>query len=318
MRRLVPLLLIPLLALAACGSDDGDDGATTAEATGDPTTLDSITIDGADGEAPKLSFTTPFSVDETTVKVIEEGTGESVESGAQVVFDFVAFNARDGKEFLSSYDSTPQSIVLDETQSLPALVKGIVGSSVGSRVLIAAAPDDAWGPRGGIVEAGIEKDDTTLFLVDVREVRHPLERASGTPVDQVEGLPVVSLDDDGKPSIDVPDGDAPTELVVQPLIEGEGAEVQSGQQISVHYTGIIWSSGEQFDSSWDSGLPAAFQIGVGRVIDGWDQGLVGQKIGSQVLLVIPPELGYGSNGNSDAGISGTDTLVFVVDILDAY
>jgi peptidylprolyl isomerase len=65
-------------------------------------------------------------------------------------------------------------------------------------------------------------------------------------------------------------------------------------------------------------VPAAFQIGAGRVIDGWDQGLVGQKIGSQVLLVIPPELGYGANGNPDAGISGTDTLVFVVDILDAY
>jgi peptidylprolyl isomerase len=316
MRRLVPLLLIALLALGACGSDDGDDGATSA--TGDPATLDSITIDGAEGEAPKLTFTSPFSVDETTVKLIEAGTGEAVEAGAQVVFDFVAVNARDGKEFLSSYGEGPQSIVLDAKESLPALVKGMVGTNVGSRVLIAAAPEDAWGPRGGIVEAGIEKDDTTLFLVDVREVRHPLERASGTSVEPVAGLPAVSLDDSGKPSIDVPDADAPSALVVQPLIEGEGAPVESGQQISVHYTGILWGSGEQFDSSWDSGLPAAFQIGVGRVIDGWDQGLVGQKIGSQVLLVIPPELGYGSNGNADAGISGTDTLVFVVDILDAY
>jgi peptidylprolyl isomerase len=318
MRRLVPLLLIPLLALAACGSDDGDDGGTTAAATGDPSALDAITVESSEGNAPKLSFSAPFSVDETTVKVIEEGSGEAVESGAQVLFDFVAFNARDGKEFLSSYDETPQSIVLDANESLPALVKGMVGRNVGARVLIAAAPADAWGPRGGIVEAGIEKDDTTLFLVDVREIRHPLERADGSPVEPVEGLPVVSLDDSGKPSIDVPDETAPTSLVVQPLKEGEGAEVQAGQQISVHYTGILWASGEQFDSSWDRGVPAAFQIGAGRVIDGWDQGLVGQKIGSQVLLVIPPELGYGTNGNPDAGISGTDTLVFVVDILDAY
>jgi peptidylprolyl isomerase len=316
MRRLVPLILVPLLALAACGSDDG--GSTdTATATGDPATLDSVTVEGADGEAPKLSFATPFTVDETAAKVLTDGTGETLEEGAQVVFDLVAVNGRDGKEFLSSHGSTSQSILLDD-DSLPALVKGLVGTTVGSRVLIAAAPDDAWGPRGGIVEAGIEADDTTIFLVDVREVRHPLERATGTEVEQVDGLPEVSLDDNGKPSIEVPDSDPPAELVVQPLIEGDGAEVQSGQQISVHYTGLLWSSGEQFDSSWDSGLPAAFQIGAGRVIDGWDQGLVGQKIGSQVLLVIPPELGYGSNGNPDAGISGTDTLIFVVDILDAY
>ncbi len=93
--------------------------------------------------------------------------------------------------------------------------------------------------------------------------------------------------------------------------------VESGQDLTVHYTGVIYASGEQFDSSWDRGEPSSFPIGVGGVIAGWDEGLVGQTVGSQVLLVIPPEQGYGADGNPDAGISGTDTLVFVVDILAA-
>jgi peptidylprolyl isomerase len=105
--------------------------------------------------------------------------------------------------------------------------------------------------------------------------------------------------------------------VVQPLITGSGPAVQAGQTVTVHYTGVIWGTGRVFDSSWKTGEPVPFVIGGGQVIKGWDQGLVGQTVGSQVLLVIPPDLGYGSAGNSGGGIKGTDTLVFVVDILDA-
>jgi len=316
MRRFLLLLLVPVLLLAACG-DDGDSG-TSSTPTGDPATLDSIVIEDVEGSGPKLTFPSPFSVDETTVKVVTAGDGESLEEGAQVVFDFAAFNGRDGNQFLSSYDSGTESVTLNREETLPALVMGLVGSNVGSRLLIAAAPDDAWGPAGGIAEAGIEADDTTLFVIDVREVRRPLERAAGTAVDPKDGLPQVSLADDGKPSITIPEGDAPTTLAVQPLIEGEGEAVTAGQSITVHYTGVVWAGGKQFDSSWDRGAPTTFQIGLGAVIEGWDTGLVGQKIGSQVLLVIPPDMGYGAEGNSAAGISGTDTLVFVVDILDAY
>jgi peptidylprolyl isomerase len=128
----------------------------------------------------------------------------------------------------------------------------------------------------------------------------------------------VTLDADGKPSVAVPATDPPTELVAQLLIEGNGAAVEAGQTITVHYTGIVWATSTQFDSSWDRASPATFPIGSGSVIKGWDAGLVGQKVGSQVLLVVPPDQGYGSEGNPSAGISGTDTLVFVVDILDSY
>jgi peptidylprolyl isomerase len=191
---------------------------------------------------------------------------------------------------------------------------------VGSRVVVAVAPEDGFQAQGGIPQASIAADDTLIYVLDVLTAEtpaQPLDRAEGTPVDPESGLPTVELDDDGKPTITLPDGDPPTELVTQVLIEGEGDEVEAGQTLTVHYTGIIWPGGDQFDSSWDRGEPAQFPIGTGGVIPGWDQGLVGQTVGSQVLLVIPPELGYGTDGNPQAGIEGTDTLVFVVDILAA-
>jgi peptidylprolyl isomerase len=104
--------------------------------------------------------------------------------------------------------------------------------------------------------------------------------------------------------------------VVQPLIIGAGAEVEAGQTITVHYTGVTWDDGKVFDSSWTSGSPASFEIGTGAVIAGWDEGLVGQTVGSQVLLVVPPAKGY-PDGSPDGSIQAGDTIVFVVDILAA-
>ena len=186
------------------------------------------------------------------------------------------------------------------------------------RALIGLAPDDAFKQAGGVESAGVKADDTVLLVVDVKEVRHPLTRATGTPVTPAAGLPTVTLDGDGKPAVTVPDGAAPTTLVVQPLIQGTGPVVTAGQTLSVHYTGLIWAGGKQFDSSWDRGAPDDIPIGTGKVLPGWDAGLVGQTVGSQVLLVLPPDQAYGTSGNSQIGVTGTDTLVFVVDILDAY
>ena len=107
------------------------------------------------------------------------------------------------------------------------------------------------------------------------------------------------------------------QLVTQALIKGAGPAVTAGQTITVQYTSVKWD-GKQFDSSWDRGQPIDTPIGTGSVIAGWDEGLVGQTVGSQVLLVVPPDKGYGTSGSSDGKVKGTDTLVFVVDILDAY
>lgn len=117
-----------------------------------------------------------------------------------------------------------------------------------------------------------------------------------------------------KPQISFPAGDAPEGLQVKVLVQGDGAEVAAGDNIVVHYLGQSWG-GEVFDNSYDRGATIDFPIGLGAVIGGWDQGLVGQLVGSRVLLSIPPELGYGQRGVPQAGIGPGATLVFVVDIV---
>ncbi len=104
------------------------------------------------------------------------------------------------------------------------------------------------------------------------------------------------------------------QLLVEVLTAGAGPEVEPGDQIQCHYLGQVWN-GTVFDTSYDRGQPLAFEIGVGMVIRGWDDGLVGQRVGSRVLLSIPPDYGYGDRGVPQAGIRGGDTLLFVTDIL---
>jgi peptidylprolyl isomerase len=309
--------LLAAVLLVACGGGKSGDTSTSSTSAA-AASLDTITVTGNFGEAPKVTFPQPFSTGETTRKVLSEGDGEVLAEGATAIVDYSMVNGRDGKEFESSFGQRPAPVVLDSAHMIPGVVKGLLGVKVGSRTLVALAPDDAFKPAGGVEQAGVQADDTVLLVVDVKEVRHPMPRAAGTPVAPLPGQPTVTLDGNGKPTITLPEGAPPTALVAQPLIQGNGPPVAAGQTIVAHYTGIIWPGGKQFDSSWDRNEPATFAVGAGRVIAGWDEGLVGQNVGSQVLLVVPPDKGYGSAGQSDAGITGTDTLVFVVDILDAF
>lgn len=118
-----------------------------------------------------------------------------------------------------------------------------------------------------------------------------------------------------KPTLAFAEAIASPELQVEILHEGDGPEVKAGDTVSCDYLGQIWG-GTVFDNSFDRGQPLAFQVGVGMVIEGWDEGLVGQRVGSRILLSIPSDLGYGPSGVPQAGIGGEDTLVFVTDILD--
>ena len=118
-----------------------------------------------------------------------------------------------------------------------------------------------------------------------------------------------------KPEIEFPDGDPPTELDVYDISEGTGAEAKSGQTVRVHYVGVAFSTGEEFDASWNRGEPLEFQLGAGRVIPGWDQGLVGMKVGGRRQLTIPPDLAYGDRGAGGV-IKPGETLIFVCDLVD--
>ena len=117
-----------------------------------------------------------------------------------------------------------------------------------------------------------------------------------------------------KPEIGPIDGNPPTELQIEDITVGDGPEAAAGHEVTVHYVGVSFSTGAQFDASWDRGDTFEFPLGAGRVIQGWDKGVAGMKVGGRRKLTIPPHLGYGSRG-AGAAIKPNETLVFVVDLL---
>jgi peptidylprolyl isomerase len=163
----------------------------------------------------------------------------------------------------------------------------------------------------GIADLGIGATDSIVFLFDVLKVYLP--KALGDGQAAQSGFPAVVRATTGEPGVTMPKTDAPKELKVETLIKGRGAVVEEGQLITVHYSGFLWSDGTQFDSSWTNGQPAQFSLTKGQLIEGFIQSLVGQTVGSQVVAVIPPELGYGDSATGS--IPAGSTLVFVMDIL---
>ncbi|MCC3291186.1 MULTISPECIES: FKBP-type peptidyl-prolyl cis-trans isomerase [unclassified Arthrobacter] len=117
-----------------------------------------------------------------------------------------------------------------------------------------------------------------------------------------------------KPEIDFPAHDAPTDLIIEDLVVGDGREVKAGDTVSTHYVGVAFSTGEEFDASWNRGTPLDFRVGVGQVIQGWDQGLLGMKVGGRRRLEIPSSMAYGDRGAGSAVAPG-ESLIFVVDLL---
>ncbi|MFJ5518297.1 FKBP-type peptidyl-prolyl cis-trans isomerase [Streptomyces griseoluteus] len=120
-----------------------------------------------------------------------------------------------------------------------------------------------------------------------------------------------------KPEVEVPEGDAPAELTVRDLVAGDGADAKSGTVVRVHYVGVTFASGKEFDASWDRGEPFKFALGGGRVIKGWDRGIKGMRVGGRREIIVPPRLGYGNQSPTPL-IPPRSTLVFVVDLLDVY
>src|SRR5579859_5425649 len=119
-----------------------------------------------------------------------------------------------------------------------------------------------------------------------------------------------------KPEIDFPEGAPPATLEITDIWEGDGPEAKAGDTVKVHYVGVAYSTGEEFDASWNRGEPLQFQLGVGRVIAGWDRGVQGMKVGGRRKLVIPPGLAYGDRGAGNA-IAPGETLIFVCDLMSA-
>ncbi len=283
-RRIVGSVALLALAggLAACGPGQVD--------------VPEVVVTGEPGGTPELQYEVPLEVTEPYVEVIWAGSGPRVVEGEPVLLDFYAESGEDGSVINETFSGEPKPYRLSVDTVGRDIFDALVGQTVGSRVLQLVPPAEG-------------QSSSTVVVFDLLPTR-----ATGEPVTPREGLPTVELAADGEPSITVPEGEPPAELVVQPLIRGAGPQVEPGQVITVQYTGVTWSDGEVFESSWDVGrLPASFPIGVSSVLPGWDRGLVEQTVGSQVLLIVPPALGYGGTDAEHA----EDTLVFVVDILAA-
>ena len=120
-----------------------------------------------------------------------------------------------------------------------------------------------------------------------------------------------------KPSVSIPSTNPPADLVIEDLTVGTGKEATKGTNVEVHYVGVAWSTGKQFDASWDRNEAFEFRLGAGQVIAGWDQGVAGMKVGGRRSLTIPAHLGYGNQGAGGV-IKGGETLVFVVDLLNVF
>ncbi|MGB7819166.1 MAG: FKBP-type peptidyl-prolyl cis-trans isomerase [Ornithinibacter sp.] len=311
--RAVFAAFLAIAVLGGCGSSDsvGPSGAPSPDTSG---VLDGVTVQGTDA-APSLVFeTTPLSVPATTTKVLQPGSGPALTPDNSVVFNYSLFNAHNGAEIDTSYGKGTVPLDLSSSALMKGLSKGLLGQHVGSRLLIAIPPADGFGAQGN-TQASVGPTDTIVFLVDVISASTPLTTATGVEVAPKPGLPTVSVGSDKVATVSVPATAPPTTLVVQPLIKGSGAVVKTGETIKVTYTGVLWANGEKFDASADHGAPVDFQIGTGKVIAGWDKGLVGQTVGSRILLIVPPADGYGDAGSPPVG--PTDTMVFVIDILAA-
>ncbi|MGV8966424.1 MAG: FKBP-type peptidyl-prolyl cis-trans isomerase [Cellulomonas sp.] len=300
-----------LLLLAGCSGGSGDtptpsatpSASTAANTPPEPTAadiaaLEAVKVEGAPNAEPTVTFTPPFTVTAPVARVITPGTGEDIVDGQILSMNYIAVAGADGTTQSTTYGATPDHITMGDPSLIPALTTALTGQKVGVRVLLASPGEK----------------DTALLAIEVTEAKTIPNRAEGEAVTPPAGLPTVKLADNGAPTITPATGDAPTTLVVQPLIKGTGPAVESGQTVTFQYAGVLWD-GTPFDSSWTNGAPFTTTIGTGAVIKGWDQGLVGQTVGSQVLLVVPPDLAYGDK--AQGSIPASSTLVFVVDILDA-
>jgi FKBP-type peptidyl-prolyl cis-trans isomerase len=311
MRRIVALFVIPLiagLALAGCGSS----------APSSPNAL--VTAKGSFGALPSVTIPKQNPGSTLAVKTVIQGNGATIKKSDLFLSNYTIYkwSGTTNKLLGSTYSSAPR--VLQAT-ALPGIQNAVTGQKVGSRVLAVIPPSKGFGSSGN-PQLGVTGSDTLVFVMDLlQKYSSGTVSASGATVSSGGGsLPSVSAAPGSAPKVTIPKGvTAPKTLVTKTLIKGSGPVVAKGQDVIVQYTGVNWRTGQVFDSSWQRGQPYSFKIGVTptQVIPGWDKGLVGQTVGSRVLLIIPPADAYGSAGQSQAGIKGTDTLVFVVDIIGA-
>jgi FKBP-type peptidyl-prolyl cis-trans isomerase len=298
------------LALAGCTSPPQE----TSACVGSGDASNAITVTDTPGADPAVSFTAPLPENSLQRTVVTAGKGEAVKSNDTVGFAYAIYDATTGTKLGGNGFNDPVGNLLnvdEEASGLQGIFnRGIACSTAGSRIALAVPASDVAAAFPG----HDLKDLTGHGIAIVFDVKSKLaKRASGADQAPQDGFPLVTLDDKGAPTVKIPSTDPPSDLKIEVLKKGDGPVVAENSMVMAQYQGIVWGTGKVFDQTWDKNAPISLNLV--STVKGFAQGLVGQTVGSQVVIVIPPALGYGEAGNSTAGISGTDTLVFVVDIL---
>lgn len=291
------------LLLAGCAGVEGETGDKESTAKTDLCSVsvksgaasDEVTVDGDFGTASAAKFELGQQIDEAERTVLSDGDGDKISDGDYVSYALSAFDGDSGDRIGDA--GYVDGELLPAALTADAPLGQLIGcASVGSRL--------------SIVFPTTEDAAAQFYILDVLDIVPTA--AWGEEQPPVDGMPAVTLDEDGAPTVEIPDADAPTELQISVLKEGDGVAVADGDTTLLQYYGVDWDTGESFDSSWAKGAPISLD-GNGYV-PGFVQALEGQKAGSQVLVVIPPALGYGEEGTSEHELAG-HTLVFVIDIL---
>ena len=318
MRTATTLLLTAGLVATLAGCTTGTNGTDGASADCTPVASGAVSaavkVSGELGAKPDVTIDVPVSTENTQRTVVVQGDGDTAVASDIVNVNYSLYNGTTGDEIPGPdyTEAGADSFPLDSEQFIAGIVKTLECSQVGSRIVGVIPPIDAFGSTGS-EQLGLAAEDNLVVVVDVVSIADPpLAKADGVEQPVEEGFPTVVLDDDGRPTVTIPDTAPPTELQLAVLKLGDGATVEDGDDVVVHYEGINWNTGVIFDESWARGEPATFNTS--QVIEGFTAALVGQTVGSQVIVVIPPAQGYGEAG-SPPDIGGTDTLVFVIDIL---
>lgn len=321
LRKLV-ILVLPILLLAGCSpANQVPDGPLGYESlsrglsqicdvyTGGEA-VEQIEVTGGFGETPEATFPTPLAGTGVETKIFVEGKGGRLVGNQRVALHFTGYNATTGEQFQGSEFGTDTTIVQDLMEgSTPDFCHALSGVSVGSRVAVLLDPQSAHGGVG-VEGLAVGPGDGIIFIFDV--VTAYLPTATGDAQGPKSGFPTVILAPSGQPGIQIPAIEAPKEFMSTETIKGKGAPIAIGDTVVLQYSGWTWD-GTQFDSSWERGAPASFTVASEGLIEGFVRALDGATIGSQVIAVIPPELGYGDN--AQGAIPPGSTLIFVIDIL---
>jgi peptidylprolyl isomerase len=312
-RRLIALSVVSLLLVgtAACGDD-----AESPESSGSGTEIEGLTVEGAVGEELTVDMEAPLDGEGTKAQVLETGEGNPLKLNESALLHLYIGNATSGKDAITTYDQgVPIQVTASEDQLFKAVLDNIVDQPRGSRVAVTAPVKDVWGEQGA-PQLKLKASDTALFVADIVSVQpaEVIDGPEGEPVDPAADAPTVEEKDGQVTGLDwsTAPKKAPKELTVIPLVEGEGPEATAESMVTFDYYGAVYGEDKPFDESY-SREPTPFGVGVEGLIPAWDKVIPGLKRGSRVLIVAPPEDGYGDQ--EQPNIPAGSTLTFVVDVL---